>query len=392
MQIKIPIPYSLTETDFENIDNSLAYIDNDVINYSIDKDGNIIVLEFKTKEKEKHLIQEIECLLKKLKPVTDEEMTVFLFDNTQAPISCSDNIFLQLVGRGDVIPHQPGYFSITGDFLKMLKVLDKKILEFATKQGAKEIDDPITISLTTLNESDFFKRTPQFAYFMSTLSENSQNISEFSKLVEEDTETLNFNQYLNRPNCMCRSAVCYNSYPSNKNKIFKKGESLCFTTKGKVFRNESKKVSGLERMYEFTVRDIIYYGDASYVKDRLQECVEWYSDILNKFKLNGSIQSASDPFFADHLQKLQFYQMAEQSKFEIRLLNLFSKNKISIGSINNHGSHFSKSYNIKFEEGNFVTTGCVGFGFERFIFMILSQHGLDKVKWPKELIDFFANE
>jgi len=63
---------------------------------------------------------------------------------------------------------------------------------------------------------------------------------------------------------------------------------------------------------------------------------------------------------------------------------------VSVGSLNNHGAHFSKAYNIRLANEQFATTGCVGFGYERLIFLVLSQFGLDERAWPTALREFWG--
>lgn len=188
---------------------------------------------------------------------------------------------------------------------------------------------------------------------------------------------------------MCRSAVCLNSYPTMRDKVFKDNESVILTAEGRVFRHEYKKVNSLERLYEFSCREIIYLGKTDFVKARLKECEQWFINFLNQYNLHGVIKSATDPFFMENARNLQFYQAAEDSKYEIRALNPFTDTEVSIGSLNYHGNHFSKSYNITFSNGENVSSGCVGFGLERTVFTVIAQYGTDLNLWLKDLKEFF---
>ena len=268
--------------------------------------------------------------------------------------------------------------------------LEAQVLAFSEQEKAQKVILPITTSIQDLQTSSFFNRTPHFANFVSLLKNDGHSISEASKELNNLKSNPNIQNFLNSPHTMCRSAVCLSSYPLYKNAILKAENYTTLTMRGKVFRNESTNVKTLERLHEFTQRDLVFFGDSAYVVSGLQSSLNWYKNYMERFELKGKIQVASDPFFADNLKVLQFYQMAQQSKLEIRLFNPESENYVSVGSINNHGSHYSKSFNIKLNDVDFATTGCVGFGYERLVYIFLCQYGLDTNSWPHEAKEFWS--
>jgi seryl-tRNA synthetase len=224
---------------------------------------------------------------------------------------------------------------------------------------------------------------------MCNLSSDADQILDFSNHIGDGKPNPKLLTYLDPPQQMCRSAICLSSYPQFAGKTLATSDYETWTTFGKAFRNEASNVTSLERLYEFSMREIIYFGDRDFVAQRLTACLDWFKTIMSEWNLCGNIQTANDPFFAEKIQALQFYQLAEQSKFEIRWWNPTSGNNVSVGSINNHGNHFSKAYKIRLSDGQFATTGCVGFGFERLIFLFLSQFGLNPQIWPSAAKDFW---
>ena len=97
-------------------------------------------------------------------------------------------------------------------------------------------------------------------------------------------------------------------------------------------------------------------------------------------------------FFADNQATYQYFQRSQQTKLEMRFMNPFNQKSVSVASLNNHTGHFGKSFNIIFEKGEFVNTGCVGFGFERFVFCLFAQFGLDMAIWPESLREWLDIE
>lgn len=389
MELTVPVSWQLTPSAIENLVNSLPFVDEDIVSFSVDADSAVVQITVLNNSRSDEVRAKVSTLLEKHRPIRQGDMVKLMFDHSHVTIPCHEDVFSQLMARGDLFEHSPGIFSITGQVLKMFRTLDRKLLAFAATQSARDVVLPITTSLQTLNQADFFKRTPQFAQFMCTLKEDADKILDFSSRIGGQDPEFHFHDYLHAPKHMCRSAICLSSYPQFEGRSLGESDFVAWTVIGKAFRNEASNVATLERLYEFSMREIIYFGDRTYVAHRLSECMQWFTGLMESCGIQGVIQTANDPFFAEKIQALQFYQLAEQSKFEIRWMNPWSGNSISVGSINNHGAHFSKAYHIRLENGQFATTGCVGFGYERLIFLVLSQFGLNECEWPTALREFW---
>jgi len=388
LKIEVPVGWSISPSIAENLINSLPFVDEAIIRFSVDAGAGVIRLEIDDADRSDGIIAKVEALAMKHKPIRSGEMVKILFDQSGQPVPCKEDVFAKLVERGDLFEHSPGIFSLGGPFLEMYRTLDRKLMEFALAQHARDVVLPITTSLETLNQADFFKRTPQFAQFMCTLKSDADAILDFSSRIGGQDPEFHFHDYLHPPRNMCRSAICLSSYPQFEGRTLSSDDFCAWTVIGKAFRNEASNVDSLERLFEFSMREIIYFGNREYVAKRLGECMQWFIQLMESFGVQGVIQTANDPFFAEKIQALQFYQLAEQSKLEVRWVNPWSGNPVSVGSINNHGAHFAKAYNIRVSSDQYATTGCVGFGYERFLFVLLSQFGLDENAWPKPMQEF----
>jgi len=388
VKLSIDIGFKANETDIENLQTGLAYISQEVEGLTIDKEEQVIHFKLKAGSDASKLEALLKEAILKFRPFSEEDSTVILHDFSQFNILNSKDVFSVLVERGDIAEYNEGYFALGGKLLQNMKKIDEELLTFARSLSSSEVVFPITTQISNLNKHDFFKQTPQFANFISTLKEDIDNISNLSNGLSGEGE-FKISEHVHDPKCMCRSAVCLNSYPRFENKKFRAEQNIALTSVGKVFRNESKNVQSLERLHEFSMREIIFFGTAEYVDESLKKCVQWCVDFIKKFKLKSIIQSANDPFFAENFSTLQFYQRSQVSKYEVKLFNPSSQNQVSCASLNNHGTHFSKAFNIKFENDEYIFTGCAGWGLERCIFMIYAQYGVEEEKWPCELKEFF---
>ena len=389
MQLKLVVPWPLTPLAAEQLTNSLPFLDEAVIRFHVNLEENCVEVECSDHEERVH--ERLESLVEKHRPLRKGDLVRVAYDQSALQVPCRTDVFAELLTRGDLYEHSPGIFSLSGQVLEMYRTLDNHLLHFAKTQQARDTVLPITTSLQTLNRADFFNRTPQFAQFMSTFREDSQTILDFADGLRSHGEQFDFRTQLHVPRHMCRSAICLSSYPQFEGRTLSESDFASWTVIGKAFRNEATNVASLERLYEFSMREIIYFGNRDFVASRLTECMNWFVERMKDWGIQGAIQTANDPFFAEKIQALQFYQLAEQSKYEIRWNNPWSGNAVSVGSVNNHGAHFSKAYNIRLVDGTFATTGCVGFGYERLIFLVLSQFGLDVTSWPTSLREFWRS-
>ena len=58
---------------------------------------------------------------------------------------------------------------------------------------------------------------------------------------------------------------------------------------------------------------------------------------------------------------------------------------VAAGSINMAGTLFGHAFGIRTHEGDIATTACVGFGLERLVLALFSQHGFEQRRWPRAM-------
>lgn len=386
-KIKYLVPYKIGAQVNEDLSNNLAFLHKSISAFEIQ--GQEIVLTLNDSTDEEQIIIRLNTLMDKVRPLDEDFTATVLFQNKGEANGPTTDPSIELEAQGDVINLSAGRYAFRGLFLKMVQAFDFHALAFARRQLCDPVEYPVGVSMSDLKQAKFFEQTPQFAQFISLLHEDAEDIKQLAKELKEKDGLQSITSYLSGPQHVCRSAVCMNCYPAMRNLMLKKGEHRALTTVGRVFRNESLQAKGLLRLNEFSVRDTVYVGDAGRVNKMLLEALDWYKEVISKLGLRAIIQSATDPFFAENLQQLQFYQLAQQSKFEIRLWAPCWNKDLSCGSLNNHGSHFSKAFEIHHELEGHATTGCVGFGHERFVYGVLCQWGVDSRNWPTEVRRFF---
>jgi len=146
---------------------------------------------------------------------------------------------------------------------------------------------------------------------------------------------------------------------------------------------------GLERLWDFTMRELIFVGPEAHVLAERQRAVERAVAFLDEWGLSYEIKSATDPFFIDEYSASVF-QLAFDLKYEFRAFLPYTGKTLAVGSFNFHRDHFGRAFDISCAEGEAATTGCVGFGLERLALAFLAQHGLDAKNWPEAVASTVA--
>ncbi len=60
---------------------------------------------------------------------------------------------------------------------------------------------------------------------------------------------------------------------------------------------------------------------------------------------------------------------------------------LAVASFNLHQATMANAYGITLDQGTKMHSGCIGYGFERFCFAFIAQHGLDPENWPPYVRD-----
>jgi seryl-tRNA synthetase len=157
------------------------------------------------------------------------------------------------------------------------------------------------------------------------------------------------------------------------------------TARGKSFRYESRYHASLKRLWDFTIREIVFLG----ARERVAECRERFLrravELADRLRLDGRCEVASDPFFcAGNTSERVSAQRLLELKYELRLA-IGPDATVAVGSFNLHEQHFGEAFEIVDDRGEPVHSGCVGFGLERLAYAVLCQYGPDPAEWPAEL-------
>lgn len=244
-----------------------------------------------------------------------------------------------------------GQVGYRGIFLKLIRFFDNKFLQLAIKYNATEVIYPTIIPKEVLEKSDYFTSFPKIA------------------------TKINRNHFLT-------PALCFHSYQQLENMILEKSP-VVITTVGKCFRLENEAYKSLERLWDFTMREIICIGTYEDVEKLRSLLIQSLLEFSETLQLQGTFVKASDPFFTSDANKgKRILQKLKPLKFELRL-SINKTETLAVSSFNHHESFFGECFNIKLSNSEIASTSCIAFGLERWVFAFLTQYGLNHKSYPQ---------
>jgi len=261
----------------------------------------------------------------------------------------------ELLSRRELELTPDGALLMRGPAASLRDYFDATVCGWALELGATEETFPAEIPLATLGRAGFTTAFPQKIVWTGTQGAESA-----------------------RP-----PAVCYHHYPCVSDATLEDGGSIV-TAIGRCYRNEydANAAQPVERLAAFTMREIIAVGDTALVERLRNELMNRVSLWTKELALDGHIEVANDPFFTTETRGRMLMQQMLPLKYELRLRVDADGRSVAAASFNNHEQHFGRAFSILLPSGEFAHSGCVAFGWERWVIAFVGQHGADEDSWP----------
>jgi hypothetical protein len=275
-----------------------------------------------------------------------------------------------------------GIVALEGLPLQLYRYFDRSFTEFGRRWSPTPLQTPTLIPSDVLAKCDYFRSFPHNVTFACHLTETAENIAAFrARYQEQDHLDEHAVSHLDTPKACLSPAVCYHTYCLNQGETLS-AEGVAYEICGKCFRYESSNLTDLRRLWDFTMREVVFLGGRDNVLEKRTESIEMMSAFLEEHELAGEIRTASDPFFVapDAVSKT-YFQLSSETKFEISLL-LPNDERVAVGSHNYHSDFFGRAFNIDIEGQGAMHSVCIAFGIERWVYAFLQQHGEDVTQWP----------
>jgi seryl-tRNA synthetase len=286
-----------------------------------------------------------------------------------------------LEARGELARFGAGRYALGPLLTRLVSALDREMEGVAATMAAPPYQFPSLIAAEVLDRCRYLTNFPASLSLVSHLREDLGALQEFARTVAWDGRALQYPATAAAPaEALLSPSVCFHWYHWLRDHVLTAPRAI--TAKGKCFRYEASNLSGLERLWDFTMREIVFVGPADFVLDRRQASLHHAVGLLDALGLRYTVATAADPFFVDSYAVQAAFQQGFELKFELLCPLPYTGRNLAVGSINYHQDFFGRSFAITASDAP-AHTGCIGFGLERLALAVAAQHGPDPAAWPR---------
>jgi seryl-tRNA synthetase len=298
-----------------------------------------------------------------------------------------EGVFAELEAAGVVVRMGEGLYATGELFTDTMDRLDHRLRDIAVRDfGAQNYRYPSLVSTGTLQRAGYLDAFPQFLMTASRCRSDVDSYESFVSGLPDLASASEARRHIGRHSehlgyCL-PPAACYHVYQHLGDRELTGGPTAV-TIRGKTFRFESKYHRSMERLWDFTMREVVFLADRDTVVEQRRRMMSAACDLVTELGLAGRLEVANDPFFCnDRTAERVLTQRVMELKYEL-CLPVEDGRSVAAGSFNAHGEKFGSAFAITLPGGGTVNTACVGFGLERLTYAYFCQHGADPADWPQ---------
>lgn len=267
---------------------------------------------------------------------------------------------------------ESGHSTLSGPLLGLAASCDDAFRSIASGWEAEPEEHPALLAADDLKPVDYLSSFPHLATFAVCLSPEEDNLREFAAAEPVDASGVVRSARLAPLRALLTPAACYHVYVHHRGEVLSAPRYV--TTQNVCFRREAF-YEPLRRQWSFRMREIVCIGTRDEVKEFLAATRSAADRLMAELDLPIRWEAATDPFFNPAASAQYLAQKLEPTKHEARYGDL------ALASVNLHEDHFGHAYEIT-RDGRTVTTGCVAFGIERWLYALTDRWGVHPAGWP----------
>jgi seryl-tRNA synthetase len=295
-----------------------------------------------------------------------------------------DGIFDLLAETGAVTEVGEGQVALGEPLLSLFAYFDRAVLSLLAEDfTAREYRYPTLIRTTALETAGYFRNFPQHLMFVTRLRNDIDVYRDFGAAHTTTGVDSSVLDLCGNVDYCLPPTMCYHTFQQYSGRTLAADALHVVTSQGKSFRFEAGYSTTLERLWDFTIREIVFLGSREDVLDARERFMRKVFGFVEALGLGGRCEVGNDPFFCgtDTSERI-WSQRLMGLKYELRL-DVAPDRTIAVGSFNFHDDLFGRAFGIEHGANGPIRSGCVGFGLERLVYAFLCQYGLDRQDWPE---------
>ncbi len=381
-QINLPIT-GIDKDYLSQLEYALAFASEDIGSYRINEETSTVEVEVKPGGDRESVSRKVQELIERYqrREFGLPKVVHFSQERDLPPVDA----WAGLLERRWATPVGEGHVVLRSHAARLMSLIDSKVQkQFAREFGAELEIYPSTIKCETLDRCNHFTSFPEHMDFVAHLRQDLDVLNQFSSDCKaEGWSTKAHADRMAEPDFAVSPSCCYHCYEGMEGWDIE-APGRCATATLACHRYEGVNHRSLARLRAFTMREVVFIGQPGYVikaRAKAEEIIiQWAKD----WELGCTFETANDMFFTKDYSVKASFQRQQQAKKELKLAVPSDQDSISVFSSNFHASTFGKAFNISVR-GKPATTGCIAWGYERWVYAIFSQFGFEIAKWPAGL-------
>ncbi|MBU1537393.1 hypothetical protein KKF84_18905, partial [Myxococcota bacterium] len=187
-------------------------------------------------------------------------------------------VYEKMIEAGWIHCYETGRVLLSGPAKRLFDFFDARFAAMGERYGAVSDKYPVLIGVDTLKKADYFSSFPHHITLASHLVEDVEKIQAFSDKAQEGI--VDFEPLEKNTGHICSPAVCFHLYQALENRVLDK--VVCRTAVGPCFRYESVNMATLERLWDFSMRDIIFVGPSDEVDVLRQSAMDPVMELVDQ--------------------------------------------------------------------------------------------------------------
>jgi len=391
---RLELPLEVPREMVAEVESKLRHCSNELTEARIDLDARSVVICRLRGERDDVPIELSETIKRVVQHTVDGlavRQTDLLVDRTHVPMVSGQDPMDWLEARGQVHQLDRGQYALGPLVTGLMDYFDRRFCGIFEEFQASERRFPSMIPTRTLQRCDYFSSFPHSINFIHHLHEDVDRIDAFAKRTKADGFAAPQADELACCEHVMSPAGCFHWYSQLADQQLGQDGADVATAVGKCFRYEAGNLKGLERLWDFTMRECIFVGPSDKVLARRETSIERLTAFLDELGFNYTIELATDPFFISDYKSKSMFQSAFKLKYEIQLTLPYTDGSVAAGSFNYHQSFFGQSFNITLPDGSPAHTGCTAMGLERWAMAFCCQFGVHPKNWPTAVANAVAD-
>jgi seryl-tRNA synthetase len=389
LTLKIELNQKVPEHLLSEVSSKLAYLDELVQTGKVSGDGTKVTLtlrEYTTPPEFRKITDKVQRLVESMVKDSYKPKVKVLEDHLDRISIYHHDPMPELINRKEVFKESEGVYTLGPLLTRLINFFEREFVSLATVFKAQPYRFPTLVPAQFLERVNYFKAFPHSLSFATHLRSDLDVIADFSEHAhcKDGCLTTEMHSFAEIQNLLS-PAVCYHLYFSLADQTIS-SDTFVATAVGNCFRYESSNLDSLERLWNFSMREIIFIGNKQFVLEQRESARKAMEKVFEKIGFTYKVESANDPFFIGEFKQAAF-QNAFQLKYEIRAALPYKQSTLAVGSYNYHQDFFGRHLNIKLPDGSPIHTGCAAFGLERIALAFVAQFGIEPGKWPKYVRD-----